>query len=180
MKGIVFTEFLEMVEQKFGIETVDAIISQSNLKSEGAYTSVGTYDFTELERLLTNLSKLTKIEVNDLTYSFGHYFFESLTKSHSYIFTHYKTAFALISGIEDHIHVHVLKIYPDAELPYLITHEQTNTKLVIEYQSKRAMHSFALGLIDKTLEHYHEKASVTRELLNETGTKVLFTLIKNV
>ena len=31
MKGIVFTEFLEMVELKFGLETVDKIIENSKL-----------------------------------------------------------------------------------------------------------------------------------------------------
>ena len=33
MKGIVFTEFLELVEDKFGLETVDEIINNSDLKS---------------------------------------------------------------------------------------------------------------------------------------------------
>ena len=31
MKGIVFTEFLDLVEDKFGIEMVDKIICQSKL-----------------------------------------------------------------------------------------------------------------------------------------------------
>ena len=30
MKGIVFTEFLELVENKFGLEMVDTIILNSN------------------------------------------------------------------------------------------------------------------------------------------------------
>jgi len=42
MKGIVFTEFLDLVEEKFGMEMVDKIITQSELESEGAYTAVGT------------------------------------------------------------------------------------------------------------------------------------------
>jgi len=56
MKGIVFTEFLEMVEETFGLETVDYIIYKSELKSEGIYTSVGTYDFFEMLILISNLS----------------------------------------------------------------------------------------------------------------------------
>ena len=42
MKGIVFSEFLDLVEVKFGLEMVDKIIDQSNLESKGVYTSVGT------------------------------------------------------------------------------------------------------------------------------------------
>ena len=59
MKGIVFTEFLELVEEKFGIEMVDEIITASNLESGGAYTAVGTYKFVEMINLLTALSART-------------------------------------------------------------------------------------------------------------------------
>ncbi len=45
MKGIVFTGFLELVEDKYGLEMVDEIITNSNLESKGIYTSVGTYSF---------------------------------------------------------------------------------------------------------------------------------------
>ena len=48
MKGIVFTEFLEMVEASYGLQTVDTIIENASLPSEGAYTAVGTYDFNEM------------------------------------------------------------------------------------------------------------------------------------
>ena len=33
MKGIIFTEFLELVEEKFGLTMVDKIIEQSDLES---------------------------------------------------------------------------------------------------------------------------------------------------
>jgi|TARA_B110000908_G_scaffold27527_1_gene32300 hypothetical protein len=48
MKGIIFTEFLDLVEEKFGLGMVDKIIYQSNLASEGIYTSIGTYNFSEM------------------------------------------------------------------------------------------------------------------------------------
>lgn len=35
MKGIVFTEFLDMVEEKFGYGVVDQIITESKLESNG-------------------------------------------------------------------------------------------------------------------------------------------------
>ena len=56
MKGVVFTEFLEMVEDQFGYETVDAIIVNSKVPSEGAYTAVGTYPSSEIFSLVEHLS----------------------------------------------------------------------------------------------------------------------------
>ena len=54
MKGIVFTEFLDLVESKFGLAMVDKIILQSQLESNGSYTSIGTYKFSEMLQLLQN------------------------------------------------------------------------------------------------------------------------------
>ena len=66
MKGMTFTEFLELVEEKFGLAMVDKIINQSNLESNGIYTSVGTYEFSEMLQLITHLSENTDISVDDL------------------------------------------------------------------------------------------------------------------
>ena len=42
MKGLVFTEFLELVDEQFSFETCEQIIEMSDLPSGGIYTSVGT------------------------------------------------------------------------------------------------------------------------------------------
>jgi len=178
MKGIVFTEFLEMVEQKFGLETVDKIIENSKLESKGIYTSIGTYDFGEMSSLISNLSVETDIDIPILIHAYGLYFFDALAKGYPGVFKYYKTAFCLLAGIEKHIHVHVRKLYPDAELPYFIIHEESENKLILEYQSERAMYQFALGLMERTLEHYNEFANIEKEILKKDGTKVLFTLTK--
>lgn len=52
MKGIVFTGFLEMVDEVFSPEITECIIESSNLKSGGIYTAVGTYDYTEIGQAL--------------------------------------------------------------------------------------------------------------------------------
>jgi len=59
MKGIVFTEFLEMVEAKFSPEMTDRIITESKVPSGGAYSAVGTYDHEEIVALVQALSRAT-------------------------------------------------------------------------------------------------------------------------
>ena len=117
MKGIIFTEFLEMVESKFGLETVDTIIESANLPSQGIYTSVGTYDFNEMVGLITELDSVTQIGLGKLIYTFGHYLFASLGNAHPEVIQSYTSPLSMLYSIEDHIHVHVQKLYPDAELP---------------------------------------------------------------
>ena len=125
MKGIVFTEFLELVENKFGLEMVDTIILNSNLKSNGVYTSVGTYSFSEMLQLLTHLSEKTGISIDDLLLIYGEHFFEVLKNNYPELLDAYTDPMELISSIENHIHVEVKKIYPDAELPSFEIKEKT-------------------------------------------------------
>lgn len=174
MKGIVFTEFLEMVEQEFGLETLDKIITESKLESEGVYTSVGTYDFFEMQELLTHLSAETNIPVNDLIYAYGLYFFQILTKHHRDIFSLYTSPLEMLASIENHIHVQVRKIYPGAELPTFKILDQKEDYLEMIYFSERSMYMFAKGLMEKTFEHYNENSKIEFELLEEDGSKVKF------
>ena len=174
MKGIVFTGFLEMVEEKFGLEIVDYIINSSELKSDGSYTAVGTYDFFEMQQLIVHLSEVSKIPVNELIYTFGLYFFKTLTDHHSDIFKYYNSPIELVASIENHIHIQVKKIYPEAELPtFEIIHQEKN-KLALIYKSERAMFMFAKALMEKTFEYYQENVEINFDLLNEKGTEVKF------
>ncbi len=178
MKGIVFTEFLEMVEQEFGLEVVDKIITASKLKSEGVYTSVGTYDFFEMQELLTNLSVETGIPVNDLIYAYGLYFFHVLTKHHRDIFSLYNSPIEMLASIENHIHVQVRKIYPGAELPTFKIINQEKDFLEMMYFSERSMYTFAKALMEKTFEHYHKNCIIDMEMIREDGSQVRFKIYK--
>ena len=174
MKGIVFTGFLEMVESKFGIETVDSMLENLDLESNGIYTSVGTYDFSEMIKLLDRLSSKVNIPVNDLIYTYGLYFFSILTANYPDIFKMYSSAFEMLKSVHNHIHVQVRKIYPDAELPtFQIMHDSDNYMEMI-YISERGMYKFAQALIEKTCEFYHKDASITYTKLQDDGTKVKF------
>lgn len=79
MKGIIFTEFMELVEDKFGLEVLDQVLNLSN--DEGVYTSVGSYDHRDLVKLIVNLSKVSDIPVEKLQEVFGECVFENLLKS---------------------------------------------------------------------------------------------------
>ncbi|WP_303317959.1 heme NO-binding domain-containing protein [Flavivirga abyssicola] len=179
MKGIVFTEFLDLVEEKFGLEMVDTIISQSELESEGIYTAVGTYKFSEMLQLLQHLSAHTNIEIDDLLLVYAEHFFDVLKQSYPGLLATYKDPINMLASIENHIHVEVRKIYPDAELPTFEVVEKTDNSLVMVYKSSRAMHHFGLGLMNKTFEHFDATATIELEKIKEDGTEVKFLINKN-
>lgn len=168
-----------MVESSFGLEVVDQIIENSKLPSEGIYTSVGTYDFNEMVSLITNLSDEVKISVDDLIYTFGLYLFNSLGKAHPEVIQSYNSPLGLLYSIEDHIHVHVKKLYPEAELPTFKILEKTTTSISMIYASSRGLYRLAHGLIEKCFQHFNATATIKFELLKEDGTEVKFDIVQN-
>lgn len=183
MKGIVFTEFLEMVEDKFGFDVVDDIIdaSKGKLSTDGAYTSVGIYSYQEIFTLVGNLSTATKIPISKLVQVFGEHLLGQFAKNYPDFFKAAKTTFDFLKSIDNHIHVEVLKLYPDAELPsFSCFHTEGDvTRLTMIYTSERAMSDLASGLIEGAIKYYNENITVEKELIDEDGKKVKFELVKH-
>ncbi|ARV10179.1 hypothetical protein BTO05_11230 [Winogradskyella sp. PC-19] len=178
MKGIIFTEFLELVENKFGLGMVDKIINQSELKSGGVYTSVGTYEFSEMLQLISQLSENTDISVDDLLLVYSEHLFSVLINSYPSLIEHYKTPMDLLASIENHIHVDVQKIYTEAQLPTFELEERTETKMVMVYKSDRALYMLGKGLMLETFKLFNIPVDIKFEKLNDDGTEVRFFINK--
>ncbi|MER0439413.1 heme NO-binding domain-containing protein [Emticicia sp. W12TSBA100-4] len=177
MKGIVFTEFIEMVESKFGFDMMDDIIESANLPSGGIYTAVGTYDHTEMVQLVIGLSKRTEIPVDLLLKTYGKHLFRVFTTSYSHFFKNIDNVFDFFEQIDRYIHVEVQKLYPDAELPKFDT-LRTDDTLEMLYQSDRKMADLADGLIEAAIEYFQEAATVEKKNMNEDGSLVKFIISK--
>ncbi|QTR50251.1 heme NO-binding domain-containing protein [Candidatus Thiothrix anitrata] len=176
MKGLVFTEFLEMVESKFSPDMVDDIIDDSDLPSGGAYTAVGTYPHSEMLALVQNLSQKTSLPIPALVKIFGQHLFGRFVELYPSFFQNTRNAFDFLESIENYVHIEVRKLYPDAELPTFETNRNADdSKLVMVYRSNHPFASLAEGLIEGCLNHFNEKAQV--EILDQSagrGTQVAF------
>ncbi|MGH8354618.1 MAG: heme NO-binding domain-containing protein [Pseudomonas sp.] len=170
MKGIVFTEFLEMVEQRFGLETLDRVIIQAQPPNDGAYTAVGTYDHQELVRLVVALSEATRVPAADLIKAFGEHLFQRFTQTYPSLFLGVDSAFNFLRSIEHYIHVEVRKLYPDAELPAFTYESHAANQLVMLYQSRRPFADLAEGLIRGCIDHFGENIELQREDLESGQT----------
>ena len=178
MKGMVFTEFIEFVEDKFGFEVSDYIISNSELKSDGVYTAVGTYDFQEMVNLLISLQAKTEIPIAQLLEVFGHHLFNRFVDLYPEFMEQSQSLFDFIGKIDQYIHVEVKKLYPDAELPKIVVNNQTDDYMDIIYKSDRKLGVFALGLLKGASEFFKVPLDIEMNNLVEDGSEVQFILSK--
>lgn len=163
MKGVVFTEFLELVGATYSEDTVDDIIEDCEFPHGGAFTSVGTYDYAELVALATALSKRTGTQLADLLQVFGKHMFARFRDNYPKFFSNATDTFSFLETVENHIHVEVLKLYPDAELPTFSYSSPAQDHMVLTYRSTRPFADLAHGLILGCAAHFGETVELDRE-----------------
>jgi hypothetical protein len=179
MRGVVFTEFLDMVEARFGMDVVDRIIEGAETRTGGAYTSVGTYDHREMFALVGNLSTETGTPAPDLVRSFGEHLFLRFKAGYPAFFVEVPDALSFLSAVDGYIHIEVKKLYPDAELPGFTYERPDERTLVMHYRSPRGLADLAHGLIDGCIAYFGQPVSVAREdRSGGRGQDVVFTLTK--
>ena len=178
MKGVVFTEFLDMVAEEHGLETLDQMIEDANVPSAAAYTAVGTYDHREIIMLSTALGTITGTDAAGLIEAFGRHLFGRFAVLYPQFFDQQTTAFEFIQSVEGTIHVEVMKLYPDAELPRLATEVLSSGRLRVTYRSQRSLADLAEGLLCACIEHFDEDIELRRAPADDRS--VVFELISAV
>ena len=177
MKGIVFTEFLEMVESQFSLELSEQILQASDLPSGGIYTSVGTYDHQEISQLVGHLSQLTGISVPVLLNTYGQHLLKRFAEGYPQFFDGIHSTFEFLEQIDGYIHEEVKKLYPDAELPRFTYHYPAPNQLEMTYYSTRHLEDLAEGLIQGAIHHFAEKMTLSRRKGAEEGHSVTHFLL---
>ncbi|PMH46576.1 guanylate cyclase [Vibrio sp. 10N.286.49.B3] len=178
MKGIIFTEFMELVEDQFGLDVLDEVLAMS--QDEGIYTSVGSYDHRSLVKLIVNLSKKTDIDAETLQQVFGRSVFKSLLASIPLDASLIESSgtFQFIKHVETYIHVEVKKLYPEASPPTFNFISEGESKMTLDYQSARCMSHVCFGLIKGCADYFDEEIDISMESISDDDNLVRFNLTK--
>ena len=176
MKGVIFTEFLDMVDTGFSPDMTDRIVEIAAPPNQGAYTSVGSYPASEMVSLVQALAQESGRPIDELLFAFGHYLLGRFVAVHGEYFREAGSTFRLLESVEDHIHVDVRKLDAKAELPAFAWSQPGEDRMVMDYSSPRGLAKLAEGLIAACIEHYGEPIELSVESRSEDGTKARFVL----
>lgn len=166
MRGVIFTEFVALVEEKFGIVMADQVLRSPGLSTGGSYTAVGNYDHREMLTLVSALAERTGLPADELCKIFGEWLFPKLARGFEFGVKPYADAFAFLNALDGLIHEQVRTLYPDAELPHVPVTRCDGRELVMEYRSHRPFADVAEGLLRGCLAWYGEPAALRREPLD--------------
>jgi hypothetical protein len=175
MKGMVFTELIEYVEENLGFEISDKMIDNADLPNNGVFTQAGNYPHEYLVSMVVALSQATGVEADKLVYIFGEYMFERILKIQPSFVNEYSSSIDFIAVVDEMVHVEVKKLYPDADLPRFIVESKDENSIVIIYQSEKRLEAFAKGLMQGCAKHFNQTLEITSEQLSESPYQVKLT-----
>jgi len=178
MKGLVFTEFIEMVENDFGFEVADRIIENSHTSSNGIFTGVGTYPSQDMVALLAQLETAVNKPVSDLLLHFGKHLFHRFSILYAHLVADRRDTFEFLQQIEGFIHVEVKKLYPDAQLPAIDTRMVADDTMELIYRSQRKLGCLAYGLMMGCAAYFGETIEIEMENLVADASEVRFIIKK--
>ena len=173
MKGLVFAELADFIEQRFG--------SLAGVPAPGMFNARAGYDHEELIRIVATASAATGVAAPELLRTFGVHLFGRFAALYPVFFFEADSALGFLGGIDTYIHGEVQKLYPGAEFPSFECRTQAAGELEMLYRSSRPLADLAEGLILGCVAHFGETIDVVREdLPGAPGTAARFTLTARV
>jgi hypothetical protein len=160
MQGIIFNALEEFVLETADMETWNAVLDASDLKSGGAYTSGVSYDDEEIVSLATNLCEKLGVPLTDGLRLFGNFLFNYLVTKGPIELQEYKNTQALLTNLEDVVHRDVKRIHPDAYTPFFEYFPENESQGLLTYVSKRKLCFVAEGLLAGAAENYGQKVEM--------------------
>jgi hypothetical protein len=171
MLGIVFNEFLNVVEDTKGLDYLEDLLESQNLSSGGAYSSLGNYEVSELVQLVTAFSQEVDMSIDELLTQFGSHLANVFYDKYPEYFSE-SNLFEFLEKLDSHIHENVKKLYSSATPPRFITKRDSPTTMQLQYVSKNSFHSLAIGLVEGCANIFKEDINVDLQLTSE-GTFIM-------
>jgi len=168
---------MDFLEQTYGMETSETIIDKACPDGNSSFTAVGNYSFDHMLDFVVASNEVTEQEVSDILKAFGLYLFPKLIKQYGGMLGEINHSYEMIECIEDHIHVEVKKLYPNAELPTFKTEKNAEGVLKLEYRSARPLAKLAEGLLLGCCKHFKNDVDIEcHDLEISDGYAAIFTL----
>lgn len=158
MKGVVFNLLEQVVVASQGDDAWDRLLADADLK--GAYSSLGSYPDREMLALVQSLATSLQVSEQEVLRWFGCAAMPLLFQRYPRFFAAHTGVRSFVLSVNEFIHPEVRKIYPGAEVPIFVFHEESDGGLLMEYRSPRKLCALAQGFIEGAAGHYNEIVAV--------------------
>ena len=158
MKGVIFNLVEEIVVANHGDETWERLLDRAEVR--GAYTSLGSYDDSELMGLVAAAANELALPATEVLRWIGQQAMPIMVGRWPGFFAAHTATAPFLRSLNSIIHPEVHKLYRGARCPHFDFAESADGALLIGYRSKRSLCRLAHGFIEGAAAHYGETADL--------------------
>ncbi|MDP9100975.1 MAG: heme NO-binding domain-containing protein [Actinomycetota bacterium] len=159
MKGIIFNLTEEVVRDAYGEDAWDAVLDGAGL--DGSWTSLGSYPDEYFSKVVTSAAALLGVDESTVLRTVAQGAMPLLATRYPHFFEH-PDASAFVLTLNDVIHPEVKKLYPGATPPEFDVRRESDSALVMRYQSARKLCALAEGFVQGAATHYGQTVEITQ------------------
>ena len=172
MKGVIFNLLEEVVVAAHGDRVWDDLLDAAGL--DGVYTSLGSYDDAEMQRLVSAAATALSISDDEVLRWFGQQAIPNMVARWPDYFSAHARTVPFLRSLNSVIHPEVRKLYSGAYCPHFDFTSHQDGSLLIGYRSPRRLCGLAHGFILGAADHYGEKLTVRHlECMQEGDNRCL-------
>ncbi|HKA31425.1 MAG TPA: heme NO-binding domain-containing protein [Candidatus Binatia bacterium] len=169
MRGILFTGFVEFMEQE--------LPAAAGTVGIGAYSPLGSYPAEELLGLVARAGEVAGLPAPEVLRRFGAHLFRTLATLYPVFVDGVGSSLELLGGIETHVHGEVKKLYPDTEFPRFEIRARRPGRLELVYRSRRPLADLAEGMMRGCIAWFGDCVDLDRQDIDAAdGRAARFTL----
>lgn len=169
MKGIVFTNLADMVEEGFGLAAWQSVLDNASPPSDGIYVATSTYSDQELMGLVKSASEVLDIPIQPLVRSYGKYLWSHFESHYPDFIVSHTELIEFLLSVDSVIHTEVKKLYPDSTTPDFEYDHSNPDQLIMYYRSPRKLCFLAEGLIDAAAEYFNTPHHIEHNVCMHDG-----------
>jgi hypothetical protein len=156
MTGVLFSRFLDFIEEEFGQEAAQGL-------GADRFTPGAAHEHGEILELAVRLGERSGRPPAAILRQFGRRLFHYFARMYPAFFAGADSALGFLGRIDTYIHGELSMLYPNARFPHFDVAQPSAHELELVYRSRSRLADLAEGLIDGCAEHFGESISVRRE-----------------
>lgn len=159
MHGMIFIQLQHFIKEQTTLQW-DKILQTAKLPPSTYYLMLKTYPDEEIVKIVTAISTMTSIPVNNLLESFGVYLGGFLMRTYSFLINPSWKTLSFIENTEGCIHKMLKSSGSKAAPPELACERVSDTEINLIYSSPRKMCALAIGIAKSVAAHYGEQVLI--------------------
>lgn len=178
MKGTIVATWLKTCRRLYSDEVVNKAMESVDWKSSKVFSPTDNVEDQEVNKMIGVIAKEEDIDIKDLWRAIGKDNILSFFSDYPTFFDH-ENLYSFFRSMFD-VHVEIVKRFPGAKPPILRINPISSRKAVFEYNSKREMFDYFLGLIDGSAEFFKENIEIKELNRTEGNLELELTFEKDI